>query len=307
LAIAKSWDAAHPKTIQTTPNHHRLQRVDFDDIVRKSSVTLERLMMTKLLGLDENIVTKGQYVDCFSSLEIISPSLLLNGLVNLIDELAMDGLEKGSHVIEARYQTKKALMKRLAKFETHLFNDTFMGEALQKKTISLKQDFKTTLSRELHHTDKTAQLDVLHTLNAHQLQHLYNALVAEPEDMVAYIDNQLITHRLVRMISAAHTPAPRLSIDYTFHDFMDTVMHGIDADAIDVDLTENGAIRKKERLLDLDRLIVGKLSWEKKRKERDLESTTTLNRLREKSTEDIANEIKNRLIQKGVKKDVIDF
>lgn len=307
LAIAQSMDAANRKTIQTTPKHQTLQRVDFDEIARKSSVTLERLMMTKLLGLDESITTKGQYADCFSSLEAISPSLLLNGLVGLIDELTLDGLEKGPHAVEARYQTKKALMKRFAKFETYFFNDGFMGEALQKKTIPLKQNFTTTLLHELHHTEKTAQLEVLATLNNHQLQNLYNTIVFEPEDMVAYVDNQLITHRLVRMISAAHMPTPMSFIDYTFHDFMDTVVHGIDADAIDLDFTENSVIRKNERLFDLDRLIVGKLSWEKMKKERDPENNMTLKKSDGKNTEDIANEIKNRLLKKGVKKDAIDF
>lgn len=302
LAINQSIDAPNRKPLRIKQKNQSIQQIDFDDVIRKSSPTLERLLMSKILGLDESIAAKGQYAECFSSLELVSSSMLLNGLLGLIDELDIDGFEKESDSIEARHQAKRALIKRFAKFEVHMLDDASLNQILNKKAIPLKQNFKITLASELHHNDREAQLRVLATMNHHQLKDLYNSLVFEPNDMIPYVDNQLITHRLMRIVSAAHANNDRTSIDYTFHDHMDTIMHNIDADTFDIDLSERSSTHRKESLLDLDRLVIGKLAWEKNISAHDSRSV-----LGEKSTEEFANEIKNKLIKKGVKDDITDF
>lgn len=279
---------------------------DFDHIVRRSSATLKKLMFTKILGMDERSIAFQNQLSCFSSLEEVSANSLLSGLVSLVDDLTGDVFGTTRVTESTRHNTKRALIKRFAKIEEQLLSDSIVHDALQKDTIALRMDFRNTLSSRLGSQNSKIQQKALANMNDQALQSLYNALVANPEDQVAFVDSQLIAHRILRIITAAHTGMHINAIDYTFHDFMDYIMRATDDESVDIALSDTKGLMTKESLLDLDRLVVGKLSWEKKQQEQDQQKKSDAKKLLELKKESASEELKEQLIRKAAQKESRD-
>ncbi|MBX9697110.1 MAG: hypothetical protein K2X53_03400, partial [Alphaproteobacteria bacterium] len=251
-AIQQTVDAPHRIVVQRTQKKQTIvdeTTFDFDHIVRRSSTALQKLMFTKILGMDERSITVQNHMNCFSSLEDVSAISLLSGLVSLVDDLKDDSFGTSQVSESARQKTKRALIKRFAKIEEKLLADSIVHDALDKNTIELKADFKNTLSSRLGSQDSNVQQKALANMDDHALQTLYNALVADPEDQVAFVDSQLIAQRILRIITAAHTGKHTNAIDYTFHDFMDYLMRATDDESVDIALSDTKNLVTKETLL----------------------------------------------------------
>lgn len=303
-AIAQCFDAPHRVIIKKAALNRDSAQEDFSEIIRRSSRTLEKLMFTRLLGLDERTLVHGDYRTCFTSLEGVNPSLLLSGLINLIDELPQEDLKDIRDSDEKRYKTKKALIKRFAKVEEKLLAHQSIHQLLEKDSIPLKPDFKSSLTKALGN-DHAQQLRAVSLMQPNQLQELYNSLVADKDDQVAYVKSDVVAHRLLRIIDAAHNASSARGIDYTFHDFMDYFMYAVDSD--DLDLSEPSGNGKKDSILDLDRLVIGRLSWERKIKDKDQEKKSDFIKLHELEKEALSDEIKEQLIRKGAQREAYDY
>lgn len=308
-AIQQTVDAPDRLVVQRTKKKQTVvdeTLFDFDHIVRRSSATLQKLMFTKILGMDERSIAFQNQLSCFSSLEEVSATSLLSGLVSLVDDLTGDVFGTTRVTKSARHNTKVALIKRFAKIEKQLLADSIVHDALKKDTIALRMDFRNTLSSRLGSQDSKIQQKALANMGDQALQSLYNALVSDPEDQVAFVDSQLIAHRILRIITAAHAGKHTNAIDYTFHDFMDYIMRATDDESVDIALSDKKGVVTKEALLDLDRLVVGKLSWEKKQQEQDKQKKSDIKKLQEIKKESASEELKEQLMRKASNKESKD-